>query len=79
MNLKQQLTLKRLHTNTLNRIGEDLRKGASLAGIGIVGIIIFSDNISIGEGLILFLLGTIMWIIGLVFSYYHDLRNQKED
>lgn len=64
--------LYKINPAALLRIGDDLRKGGYLAGMGIVGIVMFSDDISLNEGIILFILGFIVWIIGQYFSYLSD-------
>lgn len=65
--------LYQMNPNTLLRIGDDLRKGGYLAGMGIVGIVMFSDDISFNEGIILFILGFVVWIIG---QYISNLSEQ---
>lgn len=64
--------LYNMNPNTLMRLGDDLRKGGYLAGMGLVGIVMFSDDITSTEGIILFILGFIVWIIGQYFSDLSD-------
>lgn len=72
MKAKLKHYLYNVNSNTLMRIGDDLRKGGYLAGMGIVGIVMFSDDISLHEGIILFILGFVVWIIGQYFSDLSD-------
>jgi hypothetical protein len=49
----QGVRLDKLHVNTFKRIGEDLRKAGTLAGAGLVGIVVPNDTIGVKEGVIL--------------------------
>ena len=75
---KLKSTLHQLQPVTLLRLSDDLRKAAYLMGIGIVGVILPSDDISFLEGILLFLFGLVMWIIGHLCAYSADIKSKND-
>ncbi|URL05881.1 hypothetical protein L4F92_07315 [Avibacterium sp. 21-595] len=76
MKAKLKALFHHLQTVTLLRLSDDLRKGAYLMGLGLVGIILSSDNVSVFEGIFLFLFGAVVWIIGHLCAYYADVKSK---
>lgn len=79
MSIKKSIS--NLRPEVFSRLSNDLRKSAYLMGVGIVGIVLPSDNISLLEGFLLFLFGLIMWIIGHICANYATIKakNLKGD
>lgn len=76
MKTKLKALFHHLQTVTLLRLSDDLRKGAYLMGLGLVGMILSSDNVSVLEGIFLFLFGAVTWIIGHLCAYYTDIKSK---
>ena len=74
----QGVRLDKLHVNTFKRIGEDLRKAGTLAGAGLVGIVVPNDTIGVKEGVILFIVGVTLWVFGHVSAYVADKAEKKQ-
>lgn len=74
----QGVRLDKLHVNTFKRIGEDLRKAGTLAGAGLVGIVVPNDAIGVKEGVILFIFGVTLWVFGHVSAYVADKAEKKQ-
>lgn len=69
--------LYRLNPKVLSRIGDDLRQGGSLAGAGVTGIIVFSDNVSTLEGITIIAVGLFIWIMGHYAIYISEKIDQN--
>lgn len=74
----QSFRLDKLHVNTFKRIGDDLRKAGTLAGAGLIGIVVPNDTIGVKEGVILFIFGVTLWIFGHVSAYIADKAEKKQ-
>ncbi|WP_101776047.1 hypothetical protein [Pasteurella oralis] len=75
--IKAKIKLKNIHANTCKRIGDDLRKAGTLAGAGLIGIVVPNDAIDRIEGLIIIAFGLILWTFGQLFAYIADKVEQK--
>lgn len=54
---------------TLGAIGEDLRKIAVTAiGVGIVGLAVSGDTVTVPEASLVLALGLILWIYGIILT-----------
>ena len=54
---------------TLGAIGEDLRKVAVTAiGVGIVGLAVSGDTITVKEAGLVLVIGVILWIYGIILT-----------
>jgi len=54
---------------TLVVIGEDLRKIAVTAtGVGIVGLAVSGDTITVTEGGLVMVIGIVLWVYGIVLT-----------
>lgn len=62
---------------TLGAIGEDLRKVAVTAiGVGIVGLAVSGDTITVEEAGLVLVIGVILWIYGI--GGFHGVRNRAD-
>ncbi|HHW7520680.1 TPA: hypothetical protein ACU18R_002441 [Mannheimia haemolytica] len=79
-NLKR--VLYKLNAKLLTNIGNDLRQAGYLIGIGFVGLIVPTQNISAPSAAVLLMYGFYSWIIGhycLYLSDKIDLKSNKGD
>ncbi|MDH3001506.1 hypothetical protein A1D23_13225, partial [Chelonobacter oris] len=66
----------RLNAKILEAIAEDFRKiGVTLFGVGAAGFILSNDNISTTDSIFLICCGTIVWNIGIIFTYISSRYN----
>ncbi|HHW7520396.1 TPA: hypothetical protein ACU18R_002130 [Mannheimia haemolytica] len=70
----------KMNPKVLAKIGEDFRKAGYLMGAGFVGMVISNDQISTSEGLVLFLWGLYIWIIGHIALHHSEkILNSKQE
>ena len=80
--LKAKVRFEKLPVGTFKRLGDDLRKAGTLAGVGLVGMIVANDTIEVKEGIILFICGVLLWTFGHVCAYIADrveLKHKKDN
>lgn len=70
--LKAKVRVEKLPAGAFKRLGDDLRKAGTLAGVGLVGIIVANDTIEVREGVTLFICGVLLWTFGHVCAYIAD-------
>ncbi|WP_386686303.1 hypothetical protein [Lonepinella sp. MS14437] len=62
----------KIHTETLKRIADDLRKAGAIAGVGLIGFVLAHDNIDLQEAVFLIVIGLTFWTTGLINAYLGD-------
>ena len=80
--VKAKARLANIHVGMFKRLGDDLRKAGTLAGAGLIGMVVPNDTIGFKEGIILFICGVLLWTFGHVCAYIADrveLKQKKDN
>lgn len=76
--LKAKVRLTNIHAGAFKRLGDDLRKAGTLAGAGLVGMVVPNDTVGFTEGVILFVFGLLLWTFGHICAFIADKAEQAQ-
>lgn len=71
--------LYKLNAKVLVNVGNDLRKAGYLIGIGFVGLLVPTQDISVQSAIALLLWGAYSWTLGHIFLYMADKLASKSE
>lgn len=80
--VKAKARLVNIHVDMFKRLGDDLRKAGTLAGAGLIGMVVPNDTIGFKEGIILFTFGLLLWTFGHICAFIADkaeLEQKKQE
>lgn len=66
-NVMARVLTSLMQKSAFEATAEDLRKVAVTAmGVGIVGLVVSGDTVKLGEALLVFWIGALLWISGII-------------